>query len=137
LFVTASTIIIGKQLILSIMTTERWTDERLDKLAETAEKSLKAIDKLTADIDALRAESKEQGMKFSDYQQATQQVVNLAFGLLATATIAILNELKTRYVLLQLRKIKFLMSSKELEQPLDGWEGFAQMPEFPQKVFCL
>ena len=51
--------------------------------------------------------------------------------------IAILNELKTRYILLQLRKIEFLVSSKELEQPFDNWKRFAQMPEFSQKVLCL
>lgn len=51
--------------------------------------------------------------------------------------IAILNELKTRYILLQLGKIEFLVSSKELEQPLNNRKRFAQMPEFSQKVLCL
>ena len=69
------------------MTVEVWTDEKLDRLAELTERNAKAIDKLTTDIEALRTESKEQGIKFSYYQQATQQVVNLAFALLATATI--------------------------------------------------
>lgn len=43
--------------------------------------------------------------------------------------IAILNDLQTRYILFQLRKIKFLVMSKELKQPLDSREGFTQMPK--------
>jgi hypothetical protein len=62
------------------MTTERWTDEMLDKLAETVKENADAIRDL-------RQETKEQGIRFSAYQQASQWVVNLAFGLLATATI--------------------------------------------------
>jgi len=55
------------------MATERWTDEMMDKLAES--------------VRELREESKELSIRFSAYQQASQWVVNLAFGLLATATI--------------------------------------------------
>ena len=55
------------------MATERWTDEMLDKLADA--------------VNELREETKEQSIRFSAYQQASQWVVNLAFGLLATATI--------------------------------------------------
>ncbi len=62
------------------MTTERWTDEMLDKLAETVKENADAIRDL-------RQETNEQGIRFSAYQQASQWVVNLAFGLLATATI--------------------------------------------------
>ncbi len=62
------------------MATERWTDEMLDKLAETVESIAESIREQSA-------ESKELGIRFSAYQQASQWVVNLAFGLLATATI--------------------------------------------------
>ena len=62
------------------MTVERWTDEMLDRLAETTKENAEAIREL-------REETKEQGIRFSYYQQASQWVVNLAFGLLATATI--------------------------------------------------
>jgi hypothetical protein len=62
------------------MAAERWTDEMLDKLAETTRENAEAIRDL-------REESKEQGIRFSAYQQASQWVVSLAFGLLATATI--------------------------------------------------
>jgi hypothetical protein len=62
------------------MRTERWTDEMLDKLAEAVKENADAIRDL-------RQETKEQGIRFTAYQQASQWVVNLAFGLLATATI--------------------------------------------------
>jgi len=62
------------------MTVERWTDEMLDRLAETTKENAEAIREL-------REETKEQGIRFSYYQQASQWVVNLAFGLIATATI--------------------------------------------------
>lgn len=69
------------------MTVERWTDEMLDKLAEAVAKNVEAIDKNTEAIDKLTEESKELNIRFTAYQQASQWVVNLAFGLLATATI--------------------------------------------------
>ena len=62
------------------MTSEQWTDERLNKLADTADKNAAAINKLIE-------ETKELNLKFTYYQQAAQWVVNLAFGLLASATI--------------------------------------------------
>jgi hypothetical protein len=69
------------------MAVERWTDEMLDKLAdsikELREESRENIDA----IRQLREESKELNIRFNAYQQASQWFVNLAFGLLATATI--------------------------------------------------
>ncbi len=62
------------------MATERWNDEMLDNLAQAAKENTEAIH-------ALREETKEQSIRFAAYQQASQWVVNLAFGLLATATI--------------------------------------------------
>ena len=62
------------------MAVEHWTDEMLDKLGELAKENTEAIKQL-------REESKELNIRFSAYQQASQWVVNLAFGLLATATI--------------------------------------------------
>jgi uncharacterized protein YaaN involved in tellurite resistance len=62
------------------MAVKRWTDEMLDKLAELAKENSESIKQL-------REESKELNIRFSTYQQASQWVVNLAFGLLATATI--------------------------------------------------
>ena len=66
------------------MTTERWTDEMLDKLAETVKENGHQIEKNTEAIRDLRQETKEQGIRFAAYQQASQWVVNLAFGLLTT-----------------------------------------------------
>jgi hypothetical protein len=69
------------------MTTERWTDEMLDKLAHELKGTQHLVKQNAEAIRDLRQESKEQGIRFSAYQQASQWVVNLAFGLLATATI--------------------------------------------------
>ena len=69
------------------MTTERWTDEMLDKLADELKGTQHLVEQNAEAIRDLRQESKEQRIRFSTYQQASQWVVNLAFGLLATATI--------------------------------------------------
>jgi len=90
------------------MATERWTDEMLDKLAEKVDKTADTTDQLSKDVVALSKDvvslskdvtelskninrlaedSKELSIRFNAYQQASQWVVNLAFGLLATATI--------------------------------------------------
>jgi hypothetical protein len=76
------------------MAVEQWTDERLDKLAELAERNSLAIErnslaieKLTKESERSAQESKELNIRFTAYQQASQRGVNLAFGLLATATI--------------------------------------------------
>lgn len=55
-------------------------NDRLSRIEALVEKNSEAIAKLTE-------ESREQSIRFSAYQQASQWVVNLAFGLLATATI--------------------------------------------------
>lgn len=52
----------------------------LDKLADETKEN-------TAAIKELREESKEQGIRFSTYQQSSQWVVNLAFALIASATV--------------------------------------------------
>lgn len=86
----------------------RWTDEMLDKLAEKVDKTADTTEQLSKDVAALSRdvvalsqdvsqlsknisklaeESKELSIRFNAYQQASQWVVNLAFGLLATATI--------------------------------------------------
>ncbi|MBD2181350.1 hypothetical protein H6S82_27880 [Planktothrix sp. FACHB-1355] len=69
------------------MATERWTDEMLDKLAEKVEKNAEAIEKNAEAIEKLTENAKELNIRFNAYQQTSQWVVNLAFGLLATATI--------------------------------------------------
>jgi uncharacterized coiled-coil DUF342 family protein len=76
------------------MAVERWTDEMLDKLAESVRENTEAIKELREESKQFREESKrsreeskELNIRFTAYQQASQWVVNLAFGLLATATI--------------------------------------------------
>jgi len=76
------------------MTVEHWTDDMLDKLAESINANTIAIREnaeATKEngnyIKQLRDESKELSIRFTAYQQASQWVVNLAFGLLATATL--------------------------------------------------
>jgi FtsZ-binding cell division protein ZapB len=90
------------------MAAVRWTDEMLDKLAEKVDKTADTTDQLSKDvvslskdvvslskditelsknINRLAEDSKELNIRFNAYQQASQWVVNLAFGLLATATI--------------------------------------------------
>ncbi|MGF1571268.1 MAG: hypothetical protein ACFCVD_24870 [Nodosilinea sp.] len=59
----------------------------VEKNSEAIEKNNKAIEKNSAAIQRLTEESKELNIRFAAYQQASQWVVNLAFGLLATATI--------------------------------------------------
>ncbi len=83
------------------MTATRWTDEMLDKLADSIRENSESIrensesmkltdeklDKVVNSVKELRDESKFLEIRFSAYQQASQWVVNLAFGLLATATL--------------------------------------------------
>ena len=97
------------------MAVQRWTDEMLDKLAdaiaankdaiaankdaiaankegiaaneEAMTKNLEIVRKNSESIEKLTEQSKELNIRFNAYQQASQWVVNLAFGLLATATI--------------------------------------------------
>jgi len=63
--------------------------DRLDRLEALAEQNLIAINKLTKDIEEQRQESKELGLRFGYYQQSTQAIVNLAFSLIASATISV------------------------------------------------
>lgn len=76
------------------MRPERWTDVMLEQLADAVRELRTDVQDLTASVRELRDESKAQrdeskalNIRFSAYQQASQWVVNLAFGLLATATI--------------------------------------------------
>ncbi|MGA1475499.1 MAG: hypothetical protein ACO4AI_10120 [Prochlorothrix sp.] len=57
-------------------------DDRLDRLTENTEK-------LQASIQELREESKDLSTRFGYYQQSTQAIVNLAFSLIASATVAV------------------------------------------------
>lgn len=76
------------------MATERWTDEMLDKLADKVDtltdkvdKISTNVDKLSVSVDKLSIDIDKFSDRFNNYQQASQWVVNLAFSLLATATL--------------------------------------------------
>ncbi|MEY2979315.1 MAG: hypothetical protein ACO31I_09100 [Prochlorotrichaceae cyanobacterium] len=64
-------------------------DERIDRIAESAEKSLRESEALRESIQELRNESKDLSTRFNYYQQSTQAIVNLAFSLVASATVAV------------------------------------------------
>jgi hypothetical protein len=72
------------------MAVERWTDEMLDKLADSISNLGADVKENTDAIKQLREESKEQGIRFAAYQQSSQWVVNLAFALIASATVTTL-----------------------------------------------
>jgi hypothetical protein len=63
--------------------------DRLDRIEELVERNSAAIEKLTLDIDKLLDESKDLSTRFGYYQQSTQAIVNLAFSLIASATISV------------------------------------------------
>jgi hypothetical protein len=69
------------------MAVQRWTDEMLDELANIVEEQSASIREQSASIKQQAEEAKELGIRFSAYQQSSQWVVNLAFGLLASATL--------------------------------------------------
>jgi predicted peroxiredoxin len=72
------------------MIVSRWTDEMLDKLADSISNLGEDVKENTDAIKQLREESKEQGIRFSACQQSSQWVVNLAFVLIASATVTTL-----------------------------------------------
>ncbi len=57
--------------------------DRLDKIETT-------LEKLVQDIEQLKQETSKTNERVEIYQKASQQVVNLAFSLVLTATIAII-----------------------------------------------
>lgn len=63
--------------------------DRLDKIETTLEKLVTEIDHLSKDVDVLKRETTKTNDKVEIYQKASQQVVNLAFSLILTSTIAI------------------------------------------------
>lgn len=71
--------------------------EKLDNLSTNVNKLSADVDKLSTDVDHLSTEfdklskdSEKFNDRFSNYQQATQWVVQLAFTLIASATITVI-----------------------------------------------
>ncbi len=61
----------------------------LEETAALSKSNMIAIDKLTKDIEEQRQEAKELGLRFGYYQQSTQSIINLAFSLIASATVSV------------------------------------------------
>ena len=53
-------------------------------------KKLDKLDKLSADVEKLSTDVEKFNDKFDNYQKATQWVVQLAFSLIASATITVI-----------------------------------------------
>jgi len=64
--------------------------ERLDKLTEDVEKVSSNVENLSTDVENLSTEVKRFDERFTDYRQATQWVVQLAFILIVSATITVI-----------------------------------------------
>jgi regulator of replication initiation timing len=63
---------------------------KLDKLTDRVENLNTHVDKLTTDVAKLTVDSEKFSDRFGNYQQATQWVVQLAFTLIASATITVI-----------------------------------------------
>lgn len=63
--------------------TQATENDRLDRI-ETK------LDRLTTDVEKLTSDNEKFNDRFSNYQQATQWVVQLAFILIASATITVI-----------------------------------------------
>ncbi|MEG4804653.1 hypothetical protein QUB63_28200 [Microcoleus sp. ARI1-B5] len=72
------------------MTTTSKNEPTLVDVIEKLDKLSIDVDKLSTDVDNLSRDSEKFNDRFSNYQQATQWVVQLAFTLIASATITVI-----------------------------------------------
>jgi regulator of replication initiation timing len=63
---------------------------KLDKLTDHVEKLTSNVGELTTDVEKLTSDNEKFSDRFGNYQQATQWVVQLAFTLIASATITVI-----------------------------------------------
>jgi len=63
--------------------------DNVNKLSEDMRQSREESKEISESIRQLRDESRELGSRFGYYQQSTQAIVNLAFSLIASATVSI------------------------------------------------
>ncbi len=66
------------------------TTRRLDKIEETLEKLVNNQEKLVKEQEKLVNEQEKFNIRIETYQKSSQQVVNLAFGLILTSALAII-----------------------------------------------
>ncbi|MGA1134252.1 MAG: hypothetical protein ACO31I_18690 [Prochlorotrichaceae cyanobacterium] len=62
----------------------------VDTLSTTVDNLSTTVDNLSTTVDRLSADNEKFNDRFSNYQQATQWVVQLAFTLIASATITVI-----------------------------------------------
>ncbi|MDY7014277.1 MAG: hypothetical protein SVX43_11895, partial [Cyanobacteriota bacterium] len=55
------------------MAVERWTDERLDELAEAVEQTTHNVDMLVGAVNAFLERDTERAQEFQQYRQETEQ----------------------------------------------------------------
>ncbi|MEE6160954.1 hypothetical protein [Cylindrospermopsis raciborskii] len=65
-------------------------EQKLDHLSNTVDHLSNTVDQLSSTVGKLSADNEKFNDRFSNYQQATQWVVQLAFTLIASATITII-----------------------------------------------
>ena len=58
-----------------------------DEFQKQVLERLEKLDKLDRDVEQLSKDSEKFNGRFTNYQQATQSLVSLAFGLIASATV--------------------------------------------------
>jgi predicted nucleic acid-binding Zn-ribbon protein len=69
--------------------TQAANNDRLDRIESQLETIVKSLEHLTTDVESLKQEVTRTNDRVEIYQKASQQVVNLAFGLIVAATAAI------------------------------------------------
>ena len=72
------------------MTTTSKNEPTLVDVIEKLDKLSTDVDNLSTEVDKLSRDSEKFNDRFSNYQQATQWVVQLAFTLIASATITVI-----------------------------------------------
>ena len=65
-------------------------EQKLDHLSTTVDQLSTTVDHLSITVNRLSADNEKFNDRFSNYQQATQWVVQLAFTLIASATITVI-----------------------------------------------
>ncbi|MCH4905684.1 hypothetical protein GSN00_15255 [Cylindrospermopsis raciborskii CHAB3438] len=66
------------------------SEDRLDRIEQKLDHLSNTVDQLSSTVGKLSADNEKFNDRFSNYQQATQWVVQLAFTLIASATITII-----------------------------------------------
>jgi hypothetical protein len=72
------------------MTTTPSSEPTLTNVIEKLDKLAIDVEQLSSDVEQLSSDVKKFDERFADYRQATQWVVQLAFTLIASATITVI-----------------------------------------------